>query len=70
LHAPDGRAVYSGGYAPSRPGLPATALLDAAIMDRVRHGETVAPYPAFGCATSAALRSLLDPLRLKYARQP
>jgi hypothetical protein len=70
VHAPDGRTVYSGGYAPTRPGLPATELLDAAIMDRVRRRETVAPYPAFGCATSAALRSSLDPLQLKYARQP
>ncbi|ATC64672.1 hypothetical protein CMV30_12290 [Nibricoccus aquaticus] len=70
IHAPDGRTAYSGGYASSRPGLPASALLDAAIMDRVRRGETVAPYPAFGCATSAALRSSLDPLQLKYARQP
>jgi len=70
VHAPDGRTAYSGGYAPSRHGLPATALLDAAIMDRVRRGETVTPYPAFGCVTSAALRSSLDPLQLKYARLP
>ena len=70
LHAPDGQVLYSGGYAPARPGLATTTLLDSALMDLVRSGETVAPYPAFGCATSAALRARLDPLQLKYRPQP
>ncbi len=65
LHAPGGATAYSGGYAPSRPGINAAALFDATIMDRVRHGETVSAYPSFGCAISRELRARLDPLSLK-----
>ncbi|MGC4071379.1 MAG: hypothetical protein QM760_02430 [Nibricoccus sp.] len=65
VHTPDGETVYSGGYAPSRPGIDARTLFDTSIMDRVCRGETVAAYPSFGCATSQALRARLDPLSLK-----
>ena len=65
LHAPDGTTAYSGGYAPSRPGINAAALFDASIMDRVRQGQNVPAYPSFGCALSQELRSRLDPLSLK-----
>lgn len=63
--APDGRIVYSGGYALSRP-RPGTALQDRIILDRLRQGETVPPLPAFGCMTDRQQQQAIDPLGLKY----
>ena len=65
LRDPAGRVAYSGGYAAVRP-TPGRKLEDGAIMAAVRSGRSVAPLPAFGCATSESLRQQLDPLHLKY----
>jgi hypothetical protein len=65
LRDPAGRVVYSGGYAAVRPS-PGRKLEDGAIMAAIRSGRSVAPLPAFGCATSEGLRRQLDPLHLKY----
>ncbi|MDB5325420.1 MAG: hypothetical protein JWM57_989 [Phycisphaerales bacterium] len=51
---PAGNIAYSGGYAAQRPraGL---ALQDVAIVDSLRHHETVKTFPAYGCAASRRL---------------
>jgi len=71
LFAQDGRLAYSGGFARTRPGLPGAFNLSGDIMHAVAAGRPVEPLPAYGCATSEALRDRLDPLRLRYtSRQP
>jgi hypothetical protein len=67
LFRPDGSLAYSGGYAPVR-ARDGVAFQDIAIWERIRHGQSVAALPAFGCATSEQLRQVLDPLHLKYTR--
>lgn len=64
---PAGEIVYSGGYVPVRAHA-GVRFQDLAIWERCRAGEPVAALPAFGCASSASLREVLDPFHLKYTR--
>jgi hypothetical protein len=66
LISPAGVVAYSGGYAPRRPGSP-TEICDLALWQAVAHGQTVEPYPAYGCAASRWLRQTIDPLHIKYS---
>ncbi|MEM7230838.1 MAG: hypothetical protein AAF517_01605 [Planctomycetota bacterium] len=66
---PTGTVRYAGGYSNRRPGFlsPTSAVSLAA---RVVRGETVAPYPVYGCATAKLARRAQDPLGLfESARQ-
>ena len=62
-----GRTTYSGGYSRGRPGLAGSVSALPALMDAAETGQAVTALPAYGCATSEALRQRLDPLHLKYA---
>ena len=62
----NGQPVYSGGYSRQRPGVPGAFNLTDDIMAAVSSGKTFSTLPAYGCATSEALRARLDPLHLKY----
>jgi hypothetical protein len=57
--APDGRAVYMGGYG-------AASDQDEEILRQVRAGGEPAALPILGCALSAHLRRQSDPFGLKY----
>lgn len=70
LFGADGHPAYSGGYAQVRPGSVGFVDSSAALMAAVARGEDPAPLPAYGCATSDALRTRLDPLGLRFSRQP
>lgn len=62
----NGHPVYSGGYSRQRPGVPGAFNLTDNIMAAVSSGKPFPTLPAYGCATSEALRERLDPLHLKY----
>lgn len=66
IYEPEGNVAYSGGYAEIRPraGVPSQ---DLAILSDLKRHQAVVALPAFGCATSDALRRRLDPLGLKYS---
>ncbi len=66
LISPTGAVAYSGGYSPQRPGR-STDICDLALWHAAARGETVKPYPAFGCAASSWLRRTIDPMGIKYA---
>ncbi len=66
IYDPEGHLRYSGGYAATTPRRGA-ALEDRTLLARVQSGETVTPFPAYGCATSRRLQTALDPLGLKYS---
>jgi len=68
LISPAGVVAYSGGYAPQRP-RSSTDVCDLTLWQAVSHGQTVKPYPAFGCAASRWLQQTIDPLGIKY-QQP
>lgn len=59
-----GNISYSGGYSAARPRSPAD-YQDLAVFRQVQRGESVARFPAFGCATAPEVRRWTDPLRLK-----
>jgi hypothetical protein len=65
LISPAGVVAYSGGYAPQRPRGSAD-FCDLTVWQAVARGETIKPYPAFGCAASRWLRQTIDPLGMKY----
>ena len=65
LISPEGVAAYSGGYAPRRPSS-SSDVCDLTLWQTVSHGQTVKPYPAFGCAASRWLQQTIDPLAVKY----
>jgi hypothetical protein len=65
LISPAGAVAYSGGYAPKRPQSPAD-VRDLALWQALANGQTVKPYPAFGCAASHWLQQTIDPLGIKY----
>lgn len=65
IFSPTGQLQYSGGYAERNPASQNLAP-ELALLARVRAGETVPARPVFGCATSARLQQILDPLGLKY----
>jgi hypothetical protein len=49
VYARDGREVYSGGYSPRRPRGPDDVDLGR-VLDAVRNGDFMKPYPVYGCA--------------------
>jgi hypothetical protein len=61
-----GAVAYSGGYAAQNPATVAQ-LEDVALLQRAQQGETLAAYPAFGCAMSRRAKQSFDPLGLKYS---
>jgi hypothetical protein len=48
VYGPDSRELYAGGYGPRRP-RDASDVRDTAIVDQARRGQTVTPYPPYGC---------------------
>ena len=60
---PRGVPLYIGGYTDHKQGLD---YRDAAIVDGLRRGDTVAALPVYGCGVSQPLQAVLDPLGLKY----
>lgn len=66
IYEPEGMVAYSGGYAEIRPRA-GVASMDLSILSDLKRLQTVRALPAFGCATSDALRRRLDPLGLKYS---
>lgn len=70
LFGSDGQPAYSGGYAQVRPGSAGFVDSSAVLMAAVARGESPASLPAYGCATSSALRMRLDPLGLRFSRLP
>ncbi len=69
LFAADGRTAYSGGYSRGRPGVAGNSSELADLMNAVVAGRSAETLPAYGCATSQALRSRLDPLNLRFSAQ-
>ncbi len=65
-----GHLAYSGGYARTRPGLPGAFNVSGDLMAAVAAGRPVESLPAYGCATSVALRERLDPLHLRFSGTP
>jgi hypothetical protein len=61
LISPEGKIVYSGGYAAQRP-RPGIILQDMNILHAALAGQRPPPYPAFGCAATPLLQGQLDPL--------
>jgi hypothetical protein len=53
---------YLGGYTPRKQ---ADDVRDRAIITAVQRGERVKPLPTFGCAVGAALRTTIDPLKIR-----
>lgn len=53
---------YSGGYTALKQG---PEIKDREIISRLRAGKEVAELPLYGCAVSAELKKLIDPLGLK-----
>ena len=53
---------YVGGYTPRKQ---AADVRDVAVIEATRRGAVVKPLPAFGCAVGRALRSKLDPFRIR-----
>ena len=66
LISPAGALVYSGGYAAQRP-RQSEDFNDLTLWQAAVHGQTVPPYPAFGCAASRWLRQTTDPFGNKYS---
>jgi hypothetical protein len=62
---PAGRDAYCGGYA-DHPLRAPDDPRESEVLRRLRLGESVTAYPAFGCATAAGLQHAIDPLGLKY----
>jgi hypothetical protein len=48
VYGTDARELYAGGYGPRRP-RDAGDVRDVAIVDQARRGQTVTPYPPYGC---------------------
>jgi hypothetical protein len=63
--SPDDEIVYIGGYNRHKQ---SAAYEDIAIVAELRARETPTTLPVFGCATSARLSRVMDPLNL--ANQP
>ena len=65
VNSPRGDTVYAGGYANGfvKKGTP---ILDAEIIASVKGGKVASELPIFGCAVSQRIKSLIDPLGLKY----
>lgn len=59
---PAGEVAYVGGYNTHKQSL---AYQDAAIVAELRARDQVSSLPVFGCATSARLANLVDPLGLQ-----
>jgi hypothetical protein len=55
---------YVGGYTARKQ---AADVRDLAVIAALRHGGSVDPLPAFGCAIGRALRAKLDPLGIQAA---
>jgi len=53
---------YSGAYTTRKQGF---AIQDVSIISRTRDGESIPPFPLFGCGMSRDLQALTDPLGLK-----
>lgn len=69
ITSPAGDAVYAGGY--SHQTLRADSpVRDLEILDSLRGGKTPQEFPIFGCAVSRRIQSLIDPLSLKYKKDP
>ncbi len=49
---PAGRSRYSGGYLGRQIASAQEPFQDRAVLDRLRRGETVTPFGAFGCLAS------------------
>jgi len=62
---PDGELAYVGGYNRHKQ---SAAYEDVAIIDELRTGRSVSTLPVFGCATSARLANMVDPLHLARTR--
>jgi hypothetical protein len=62
---PDGELAYVGGYNRHKQ---SAAYEDVAIIDELRTGSSVSTLPVFGCATSARLANMVDPLHLARTR--
>ena len=58
--SPEGELAYVGGYNRHKQ---SAAYEDGAIVAEARARHDVAPLPVFGCATSARLANIVDPLR-------
>ena len=63
--SPGGELDYIGGYNRHKQ---SSAYEDVAIIDDLRLGGNVSTLPVFGCATSARLANLVDPLHLARTR--
>jgi hypothetical protein len=59
---PTNTVRYVGGYTPRKQ---ADDVRDGAIIAAVQRGERVKPLPTFGCAVGAALRTTIDPLKIR-----
>ncbi len=62
IRRPDASLAYVGGHAATQAARPN----DRPILASVVAGQTVAPYPLFGCAVGRSLQRDVDPLNLKY----
>jgi len=58
-----GTILYSGGYTSRKQGLD---YQDAGIIATTIRGDGVDNLPLYGCAVSKSLKSIVDPLNLKY----
>lgn len=61
-----GAALYSGGYSEQKQG---PAVRDLEIVEALIDKRAVDSLPLFGCAVAKNLQKMLDPLRIKYARE-
>jgi hypothetical protein len=60
------KLTYIGGYAEHKQSLD---MRDVKIIDAARMGQDIDALPVLGCAVSASLQKLMDPLGLKYPPQ-
>lgn len=63
---PDRRPQYAGGYTSRKQG---PDIQDTAIIEALLAGQNVESLPVYGCAVSNGLKSIVDPLGMKYAKE-
>lgn len=63
---PEGTLRYAGGYTERKQSL---ARRHREIVRQLQQGESAQRLPLLGCATSAELQRILDPLKIKYRNE-
>lgn len=63
---PTGTPRYSGGYTSRKQGFD---VRHSEVIAKIVAGERVEQMPVYGCAVSESLKSIVDPLKLKYNYQ-